>query len=197
MRVLWQISCGLSEIHKAGVIHRDIKPANIILDAAGIIKILDFGLSRNKGADAHTISRIGTPAFMAPELWGQNDISFDQSVDIYAFAVMAISLLKGGRIPGELKDFPPSQISSGGLDSFFSGFPSDVIRLLEACLNSNPKSRPSSFEIEKMLKKHLLHNKHRALLVAGDKEHELHQGSLQANIAISIVTGKQIGRAHV
>ena len=60
-----------------------------------------------------------------------------------------------------------------------------VIRLLEACLNSNPKSRPSSFEIEKMLKKHLLHNKHRALLVAGDKEHELHQGSLQANIVIS------------
>jgi serine/threonine protein kinase len=44
LKVLWQISCGLSDIHAAGVIHRDIKPANIRLDREGVIKILDFGL---------------------------------------------------------------------------------------------------------------------------------------------------------
>lgn len=189
LHVLWQISCGLSAIHKAGVIHRDIKPANIMLDSSGVIKILDFGLSRNQGEDAHTISQIGTPAFMAPELWGTQDISFDQKVDIYSFAITAISLLKGGRIPRELTDLPPKQIKPGALDSIFSGFPNDVIKALEACLNNTADLRPSSSEIESVLKKYLLEGKHRALLVAGDKAHELHKKSPQANIKIDPLGG--------
>lgn len=184
LHVLWQVSCGLSEIHKAGIIHRDIKPANIMLDSSGVIKILDFGLSRNQGEDAHTVSRIGTPAFMAPELWGTQDISFDQKVDIYSFAITAISLLKGGRIPKELTEFPPKQIKPGSLDSILAGFPNDVIKILEVCLNSTADLRPSSSEIESVLKKYLLEGKHRALLVAGDKVHELHRASPQANIKI-------------
>lgn len=185
LNVLWQIACGLSEIHKAGVIHRDIKPANIITDPSGTIKILDFGLSRNEGAEANTISRIGTPAFMAPELWGTQEITFDKSVDVYAFAVTAISLLSGGRIPSELTDFPPKPIKAGALTSIFAGFPDGVVSILESCLNSTPSSRPSSANVEVVLKKHLLQNRHRALLVAGDKVHELHSGSVQANITIS------------
>lgn len=185
LHVLWQVSCGLSEIHKAGVIHRDIKPANIMLDSSGVIKILDFGLSRNQGEDAHTVSRIGTPAFMAPELWGTQDISFDQKIDIYSFAITAISLLKGGRIPKELTEFPPGQIKPGALESIFSGFPKDVIKILEFCLSREPSHRPSSSEIESVLKKYLLEGKHRALLVAGDKVHELHRASPQANITIN------------
>ena len=41
---LFQIACGLADIHAANCIHRDIKPLNMRYDGSGIIKIIDFGI---------------------------------------------------------------------------------------------------------------------------------------------------------
>ena len=71
---------GLAYLHSAGVIHRDIKPENILLDAAGIIKYVDFGaakvIARQTGTLAHPQgqgggkqkSMTGTPMYMSPEV---------------------------------------------------------------------------------------------------------------------------------
>jgi len=64
-KTLWQIACGVSDIHRAGVIHRDIKPNNIRRDANGVIKIFDFGLAREVGKDDKTKSITGTAGFPA------------------------------------------------------------------------------------------------------------------------------------
>lgn len=69
LKKLWQIACGLSDIHSAKIIHRDIKPNNIRVDENKIVKILDFGLARSSGTEAFTHSVIGTLGYMAPELW--------------------------------------------------------------------------------------------------------------------------------
>lgn len=185
LKVIWQISCGLSEIHKAGIIHRDIKPSNIILDKDGVAKILDFGLSRNSGVDAHTISAIGTPTFMAPELWSREAVSFDQSVDVYAFAITCLVLLKNRSFPKELLEFPPRSLEVHGLSELLLGAPEEIIRLLERCLARSPAERPLMSDVEFLLRKHLLYNRHRALLVVDDKLHELHSGAAVANITIS------------
>ncbi|ELQ16379.1 protein kinase [Pseudomonas fluorescens BRIP34879] len=182
--LLWQIACGLSEIHSAGIIHRDIKPSNIKLDSSNIIKILDFGLSRNSGIDAHTISAIGTPIFMAPELWKKKLVSFDQAIDIYAFGVTALCLLKDSKAPSQLTNFPPQAIIPGTLEKYFKGLQPELISLIEKCLSYNPTERPDSQTIEKTFRKHLLQGKHRALLVAAGKTYELHENSLNANITI-------------
>ena len=39
LSVLWQIACGLRDIHEADVIHRDIKPNNIRMDKEGVILV--------------------------------------------------------------------------------------------------------------------------------------------------------------
>ncbi|GAH59174.1 unnamed protein product, partial [marine sediment metagenome] len=60
IKILWQIACGITDIHSHGIIHRDIKPQNMKLDAEGIIKILDFGLSSNISPEAETTAARGT-----------------------------------------------------------------------------------------------------------------------------------------
>ena len=47
LRILTQIIAGLQHVHKHGLLHRDLKPDNIFISKDGILKIGDFGLSRN------------------------------------------------------------------------------------------------------------------------------------------------------
>jgi serine/threonine protein kinase len=63
-----------SYIHNQGVCHRDLKPENILLDAAGVLKISDFGLSavfklKDSGKTRTLSERCGSLPYVAPEVW--------------------------------------------------------------------------------------------------------------------------------
>jgi serine/threonine protein kinase len=61
-----QVSEGLSEAHRLGVVHRDLKPQNIMIDSEGNARIMDFGIARSlktKGITGSGIM-IGTPEYM-------------------------------------------------------------------------------------------------------------------------------------
>src|ERR1700681_2363907 len=63
-----QICAGLREAHIQGIVHRDLKPANIMVDLAGSVKVMDFGIARLfQGTGQMTGTMFGTPAYMAPE----------------------------------------------------------------------------------------------------------------------------------
>lgn len=60
-----QIMAGVSFMHEKGVVHRDLKIENIMIDADGMIRIVDFGVSKQlDGRDdrCHTIT--GTPQYV-------------------------------------------------------------------------------------------------------------------------------------
>ncbi|MCZ7686795.1 MAG: protein kinase [Sandaracinaceae bacterium] len=103
--ILRQVLAALGAAHAAGIVHRDLKPANVFLvpgpDGAPFVKLLDFGVSKMKGARSLTGSGIalGTPQYMAPEqIEGAREI--DGRVDVYAAGCMLYEMLSG-RLPFE------------------------------------------------------------------------------------------------
>ncbi len=115
LKIIPQICDALQHAHDRGITHRDIKPANILLDAAGEVKVADFGLAQIIGSTlaedgmtglTQTGTTLGTPHYMAPEQWAQPP-QVDHRADIYALGVVFYEMLTGERPAGVFA--PPSR----------------------------------------------------------------------------------------
>ncbi|OQR93958.1 serine/threonine protein kinase [Achlya hypogyna] len=89
-----QILAGLVYLHSQAppVIHRDLKCDNIFINGnTGDLRIGDLGLSTQMAVDKlRAQSVLGTPEFMAPELYDEN---YDEKVDIYAFGMCVLEMI--------------------------------------------------------------------------------------------------------
>ncbi|PNX85121.1 CBL-interacting serine/threonine-protein kinase 23-like protein, partial [Trifolium pratense] len=66
-----QLICDVDYCHSRGVCHRDLKPENLLLDANGVLKVSDFGLSalhQQVQEDGILHTTCGTPNYVAPEV---------------------------------------------------------------------------------------------------------------------------------
>ncbi len=133
--VMSAIASGVGAAHHQGIVHRDLKPLNVMIckdktNMSDAIKILDFGLAKIKSGEllgsfiqAQTTGLMGSPYYMAPEQWADEDP--DARADIYSLGVMLYQMLagdvpfKGSSIPAIMKkhlsdDAPP--MSSFGIE---------------------------------------------------------------------------------
>ncbi len=88
----WQILSGLVYLHghNPPIVHRDLKCDNIFINGAdGVVKIGDLGLATMLHGRTAPQSVLGTPEFMAPELY---DEFYDDRVDVYAFGMVMLEL---------------------------------------------------------------------------------------------------------
>ncbi|MDQ3083007.1 MAG: protein kinase, partial [Gemmatimonadota bacterium] len=92
-----QLAASLAIAHEVGVIHRDIKPQNLLLDAAGVLKVMDFGIARlaeRTSTVTQTGMVVGTPAYMAPEQLLAETV--DARSDLYSAGIVLYECLTGG-----------------------------------------------------------------------------------------------------
>jgi tRNA A-37 threonylcarbamoyl transferase component Bud32 len=95
--LLIEVLQALIYLHRRGILHRDLKPGNVLVDAAGQVRVLDFGLSIEQELAQ---GFVGTLAYMAPEVLEKEHASV--ASDLYSVGVMAYEFL-AGRHPYDTK----------------------------------------------------------------------------------------------
>jgi len=91
------ICTGMEVAHAQGIVHRDLKPANVLINAEGLLKIVDFGVAAAQREGDTQLTKtgyvIGSPKYMAPEqILGKK---VDQRADVYALGVILYEIMTG------------------------------------------------------------------------------------------------------
>lgn len=104
IRLLLGVCDAIQYAHKNRVVHRDLKPSNILVNSKGVVKVLDFGISKllEKSEEIETLTLTGekilTPAYAAPEQLNGEPIT--QATDIYMLGILIHEVLTEER-PGK------------------------------------------------------------------------------------------------
>ena len=161
LELMSAICAGVGAAHHQGIVHRDLKPLNIMIcsdkpNMSQAVKILDFGLAKIKSGEllgsfiqAQTTGLMGSPYYMAPEQWADEDP--DSRADIYSLGVMLYQMLagdvpfKGSSIPAIMKKHisdPPPPFAELG-----AGISPEVQAAVFHTLEKAPNARTASVEI--------------------------------------------------
>ncbi|MGB6945665.1 MAG: protein kinase [Bryobacteraceae bacterium] len=96
--IFQQICRGLEAAHVEGVVHRDLKPQNVMVDDAGRVWLMDFGLARSMELSGLTRTGVlmGTPDYMSPEQARAEKV--DARSDLFSLGIIVYEMLTG-RLP--------------------------------------------------------------------------------------------------
>eukprot|EP01100_Stratorugosa_tubuloviscum_P011870 TRINITY_DN539_c2_g2_i1.p1 TRINITY_DN539_c2_g2~~TRINITY_DN539_c2_g2_i1.p1 ORF type:complete len:746 (+),score=340.01 TRINITY_DN539_c2_g2_i1:131-2368(+) len=144
--IIESVAQGLVYLHSMEIVHRDLKPHNILISHAEA-KISDFGVSNSLGSKQQVNTVIGTPLFMAPEMFMGED--YNTSVDIWALAITAINLAQ--KFPphhdlpvvvaiATLTKEPPNFVEP-------SKWSNEFIEFTQNCLQMSPKHRYTALQL--------------------------------------------------
>lgn len=151
--VAYDIARGMQYLHSHQIVHRDLKSLNVLLDENLHAKVADFGFSRRTADGATMTSNMGTPHWMAPELF-QNQASYTSKVDVYAYGIVLWEIATGltpyqGLEPKEIVYKVSHDNSRPAIPTGLNPYLDELIR---KCWDRNPDKRPSFDEILKFFK---------------------------------------------
>jgi len=155
-----QVSSALVAMHELGIVHRDLKPDNILVDEAGGVHIIDFGLAFSLGdVDGEERSQDltlegdapGTPLYMSPQQAMHQPVS--RFFDVYSIGVLLYEMCCGRAPHAHL---PRPQIAAARSDEgakpmsltiMAPDTPAPLVGMIERCLAYDPQGRPTAEEL--------------------------------------------------
>ncbi|KAF1956457.1 MAP kinase [Byssothecium circinans] len=148
-----QTLCGLSYLHREGILHRDLKADNILLDLDGTCKISDFGISKktdNIYGNDITNSMQGSVFWMAPEVIRSQGQGYSAKVDIWSLGCVVLEMFAGKR-PWSKEEAIGAIYKLGSLNQA-PPIPEDVSRVIGVeglsfmydCFTIDPTERPTA-----------------------------------------------------
>jgi ATP/maltotriose-dependent transcriptional regulator MalT len=142
-----RLSGALETAHRAGVLHRDVKPTNVLLSAYGEPQLCDFGIARIAGSRETANVIVGSPPYIAPELFQGRPVSV--AADVYSLAATVFALVNGEPpFPFRQGENPVAfarRVLEGPVpDLRAKGVPDPICSALELGLSIDPARRPSS-----------------------------------------------------
>ncbi len=159
LEIMTALCAGVGAAHRQGIVHRDLKPLNVMMQddvpVSEAVKVLDFGLAKIKSGEllgsfvaAQTTGLMGSPYYMAPELWSDDEP--DARADIYSLGVILYQMLagdvpfKGPTLPAIMKkhlsDEPPRFLERG------VNVPAPIESVVDRSLAKKRDNRMSSVE---------------------------------------------------
>jgi len=148
------IIAALTYAHGLGIVHRDVKPENVLISSEGLVKLMDFGLARDREVKTVTKfgSAVGTAEYMAPEqvLRAPDRHALTPLSDQYAFGVLVFEVLTGRRPfewnePGKLIAMHLSQ-APPKLRSLKPSIPQEVENVVLRMLSKEAEHRYADME---------------------------------------------------
>jgi serine/threonine protein kinase len=148
------IAAGMCYLHEHNVIHRDLKTENVMLDSDLYPKITDYGLSKIMSLGDDQVNRalemtqgIGTPLYMAPELFDDADGRYTTAIDVYAFGMLLYELYTCTKPFREKLEGPRyslmMDIMKGIRPTIPDYVPEPLRELMSTCWAQRPEDRPT------------------------------------------------------
>jgi len=94
LKMARQVAMAMAHLHNSNpcFLHLDLKPANILVSDSGVVKVGDFGQTvKVKATEMKEVGAVGTPAYMAPELFEGGNVS--PKCDTYSFGILLWEIL--------------------------------------------------------------------------------------------------------
>jgi eukaryotic-like serine/threonine-protein kinase len=149
------VARGLAYAHARGLVHRDVKPANIMITTLGEVKLMDFGIVRERDSElTRTGAFLGTPNYMAPEQFLGEEIT--PATDIFSLGVVLYEILTGAKPfkadnEGTLAKKVRTQ-KEAKVRSLNSEVPRRLAAVVHQCLAKDPHRRPEGgYELVRQL----------------------------------------------
>ncbi|SOS77369.1 calcium-dependent protein kinase 2 [Plasmodium sp. gorilla clade G1] len=143
--IMKQIFSAIFYLHSLNIVHRDLKPENFLFQSESkdsLLKIIDFGLSKNLGTGEFTTTKAGTPYYVAPQVL---DGKYDKKCDIWSSGVIMYTLLCGyPPFYGDTDNEVLKKVKKGEFcfyENDWGSISSDAKNLITKLLTYNPNER--------------------------------------------------------
>jgi hypothetical protein len=133
----------LESIHGTGLVHRDLKPSNVLVSPDGP-RVIDFGVARAAERIQLTVTRgaVGTPAYMAPEQ-ARDTRQATTASDVFSLGATML-FAATGHAPYEGDTVMDVLVRLATEPPDLTGLPADLADIVRACLERDPRKRPTS-----------------------------------------------------